>query len=382
MQKAVREGTIKRIKINDIIIGDRIRKDFADMEHFALSLQQEGMHSPIIVDIAEGGKYNLIEGERRIRANKMNGETKIDALTFQGLSAIRRKEIELLHCVQRQDLHFIEEAIATKQIIEERRRLGSGAGLARYGRNITNKEVAVELSMSEARMSENLRIADAVHDHPEIEAKAFTRSRFLKQIRSGGFKVRDNGEILHGYKENFIITTPLGCVETINDKIVDLAILHPDKVDVELFKEVHKRLKTMGQIIVFCSYQECAEWENLFKNNGMNVGMQPYIWQIKGTSEYQNFIWAGKNLTSPIRPMLNLLSAGLPPKSMHRKAKPMQLTSDIVKNCTERGAFILIPDCYDIESLRACMETERNVRAATSNKILRDKLILSITKEA
>ena len=381
MEKAVREGDIKKIRMDDIIIGDRIRKDFADMESFALCLSIEGMHQPIIVDLAAGNKYNLIEGERRIRAMRINGETKIEAITFASMSELRRKELELLHCVQRQGLHFIEEAIATRRIVEERKRQGlGGGGIAKFGKSITQKEVATELSMSEYRMSENLRIADAVAEHPELETTKLARKAFLKDIRHGKLMVRDGGAIQQTYKENFIITTPLGCVDTINDKIIDLAILHPDRIDLELFKEVHKKLKTTGQIILFCEYKECAEWEKIMVNHGMNVGPQPYIWHIKGTSNYQNFLWSGKNILSPIRPMMNMLSAGVPPKALHPRAKPLALMTDIVKNCTERGAFIVIPECYDIESVRCCVETERNVRAATSNKILRDKLILSVTK--
>lgn len=373
-------GVIKRIKIADIIVGERFRQDFADMDEFALSLNIKGQQLPIIVDKATGGKYTLVEGERRIRALKMNGETKVNAIALDTLTKIERMELELLHGIQRQNFPFMVEAMATKKIVEERKRKGTSGGMAKFGRSITNKEVAVELSMSESRMSENLRIAEAVEDHPELEANARSRSRFLREIRSGAFFVADGGAFQSTYKENFTITTPLGCLDTINDKIIDLCILNPDKLEPELFVQVERRLKLSGQVIVFCDHKDLHDWEQLMSNNGMNIGERPYIWHIKVEGDYQNYIWAGKNMTSPMRPMQNMISAARPAKSLHPKAKPMQLVSNIIKCCTERGGFVVVPDCPDIETVRCCVETGRNVRAATQNKILRDKLILSVTK--
>jgi hypothetical protein len=380
MDKVERVGDIKRLKISDIIIGDRFRTNFDDMDSFALSLNIKGQQLPIIVDLAEGKKYKLVEGERRIRALKMNGETMVDAITLNTLSDVDRMELELLHSIQRENFDFMTEARATKKIVEARRRAGNSGGMAKFGRGITNKEVAVELAMTESRMSENIRIANALDDRPELEAIMKSRTKFLREIRTGSFFVPDGGAMQSTYQENFIITTPLGCMDTINDKIIDLAILHPDKIELELFMEIERRLKLSGQIIIFCSHADCYEWEKILKNNGMNVGPRPYIWHIKGEEDYQNFLWAGRNMLSPNKPLQNMISAARPLKSLHPKAKPMQLMSNIIKCCSDRGAFVVIPDCPDIETVRACVETGRNVRAATSNKILRDKLILSVTK--
>lgn len=379
-EQAERTGDIEKISIRDINIGDRARVDMGDIESMAVSLQIEGQLTPIIVDIGEAGKFNLVEGERRIHAARSIGWTTIEAIKLKTLTPARRKELEIIHCVQRKQLDFIEEARAVKQLVELRKQESLAGGLAKFGKSIRNKDVALELNMSEARMSENLKIADNLEKHPELEAKNYSRTEFLRRVRNQDFFVVEDGAIHKMYKENYLVTTPIGCLDTINDRIIDLAILHPDKFSMDLLKATHERLKPTGQIIAFTAHKDIRDWEDGFASVKMNVGYQPYIWHIKKEENYENFIWAGKNLTAPIRPLTNMISAARPVTSFSPKAKPMQLMTTIIRSCTERGAFVVVPQCEDIETVRCCLELGRNVRAATGNKILRDKLILSVSQ--
>jgi len=379
MDKPERVG-IKKIPIKDIIVGDRYRKDMADLQTLGLSLQIEGQLLPLVVDIAEGGKYRLVEGERRIRAAKLVGIKELECIMWSTLTDLRRKELELVMCVQRQQLHYMEEARAVKDLVDRRKKEGMVGGIAKFGKTVRNKDIATELNMTPARMSEDLRIATALEERPDLEASTFTRTEFLRKVRNREFEVPDEGHFQSVFKQNFIVTTPVGCLETVNDKIIDLCIMHPDKVDPALLQEVIAKLKITGQLIIFATHKDCYEWEKLLTNNGFNTGPQPYIWHIKDAGDYQNYIWSSPNLLGPLRPMQNMLSASRPNKSFHNKGKPMQLISNIIKCCTERGAFVVIPECHDIESVRCCVESDRNVRAAVNNKIERDRLILSATK--
>lgn len=372
--------SIVKIKINDVIIGDRARTEMGDIESMALSLQIEQQLLPIIVDIAAGGKYKLVEGERRIRAARQLGWTMIEAILLNTLTDVRRKELELIHCVQREQLTFMEEANAVKKLVEARKNAVLTGGIAKFGRTIRNKDVAMELNMTESRMSENLKIATALEEHPELCADTSSRTEFLRKVRNRDYFVPDGGHLQTTYKENFLVTTPMGCLDTINDKIIDLVILHPDKFNKELLTESYKRLKSTGQVILFCPHQDMRRWEDALQELKMNMGPQPYIWHIKGENDYQNYLWAGKNLLSPIRPMMNMIQAARPEGNLSGKSKPMQLMTNIIKCTTERSAFVVIPCCEDIESVRCCIELGRNVRAATSNKIMRDRLVLSVVK--
>ena len=380
MEQAKRIGDIHELKISDIMVGDRARANLGDLDSLALSLRIEGQLLPLVVDKAAGGKYKLVEGERRIRAAKLNSWKHIECIMLNTLTDLKRAELELIMCVQRQQLSYIEEAQAVRRLTEKRKKEGMIGGMVKFGRSIRNKDVAMELNMSESRMSENLRIADAIEDHPELEGQVCGRSEFLRKVRNHEFFVPDDGALQSTYKENFLVTTPMGCMETINDKIIDLAVLHPDRIDTDLLESVYKRLKTTGQIVLFCEHRDIHSWEELLRGKKMNIGHQPYIWHIKDEGNYQPFLWAGKNLTSPIKPLQNMISAARPNKSLSSKAKPLQLMSNIVKCCTDRGSFVVVPQCEDIETIRCCVESGRNVRAASANKILRDRLILSVIK--
>lgn len=54
------------LKPGDIIVGDRFRKDFGDIRELATSLKEDGPIAPILIDT----DYNLVAGERRLRAMK------------------------------------------------------------------------------------------------------------------------------------------------------------------------------------------------------------------------------------------------------------------------------------------------------------------------
>ncbi len=109
--------------------------DYALME-LASSIRQHGLLQPITVRAAGGG-YEIVSGERRCRACLMLGYTHIDAFI---LSAGEEESalLALIENLQRQDLHYFEEAEAYAGLIAAgmtqetlARRLGkSASGIA------------------------------------------------------------------------------------------------------------------------------------------------------------------------------------------------------------------------------------------------------------
>ncbi|MGL5955325.1 MAG: ParB N-terminal domain-containing protein [Brevinema sp.] len=64
------------MKVQDIIIQDRIRKDLGDITQLTESIQKYGLLQPIIVD----SNNNLIAGERRLRAIQALGWEEVDVI--------------------------------------------------------------------------------------------------------------------------------------------------------------------------------------------------------------------------------------------------------------------------------------------------------------
>ena len=95
------------------------RKVFNDeaLNDLAESIKEHGVFQPIIVKKSIKG-YEIIAGERRVRASKLAGLEKIPAI-IRNLNDEQMMEIALLENLQRENLSAIEEAIAYKSMIEK-----------------------------------------------------------------------------------------------------------------------------------------------------------------------------------------------------------------------------------------------------------------------
>ena len=95
------------------------RKVFDDeaLQELKVSIEQHGVFTPILVKKSIAG-YDLITGERRLRASKLAGLETIPAIIVQ-FDDQEMMEIALLENIQREDLNVIEEAKAYEQLIQK-----------------------------------------------------------------------------------------------------------------------------------------------------------------------------------------------------------------------------------------------------------------------
>ena len=89
--------------------------DEKSMLELADSIRQHGVFQPVIVK-PSGGTYTLVAGERRVRASRLAGLTKVPAI-IRDYNAVYLSELAILENLQREDLTPIEEAIAFKSIL-------------------------------------------------------------------------------------------------------------------------------------------------------------------------------------------------------------------------------------------------------------------------
>ena len=112
--------SIKEIAISDIIPNpDQPRKDFEPqaLNELADSLLVHGLLQPVLVKPV-GEHYYIIAGERRLRAAKIAGFTKI-AVIVQVCTDQEMAERALIENIQRADLTPVEEGFAYARLIEE-----------------------------------------------------------------------------------------------------------------------------------------------------------------------------------------------------------------------------------------------------------------------
>ncbi len=113
-----------QIPIKRVVVNPEQPRQFFDqteLEELAGSIREQGVIAPIVVEEC-GDDYILHDGERRWRAAKMAGLTKIPAVVhppLNGTGPRERLERALVANVQRAEMHPIEEGMAYQRLITE-----------------------------------------------------------------------------------------------------------------------------------------------------------------------------------------------------------------------------------------------------------------------
>ena len=127
----------------------RTRMDDAALSELADSIREQGVMQPILVRPVEGGRFEIIAGERRWRAAQKAGLREVPALvrSVPDQSALA---LALIENIQREDLNPLEEALALKRLIEE------------FG--LTHQLAAEAVGRSRAAVSNLLRLFELNED--------------------------------------------------------------------------------------------------------------------------------------------------------------------------------------------------------------------------
>jgi ParB family chromosome partitioning protein len=96
----------------------RTNFDQQSLEELAASVKKLGIVQPLTVREADNGRYQLIAGERRLRAAKLAGLTHVPAY-IRTADDQAMLELALVENIQREDLDAVEVAISFQRLIEE-----------------------------------------------------------------------------------------------------------------------------------------------------------------------------------------------------------------------------------------------------------------------
>ena len=112
---------IDEVELSKIVanpIQPRTMFDEEALKELAASIAELGVVQPITLRETEPGKYMIIAGERRYRASKMAGLTKIPAYVKR-VSDETMMEMALVENIQREDLNSIEIALTYQRLLDE-----------------------------------------------------------------------------------------------------------------------------------------------------------------------------------------------------------------------------------------------------------------------
>ena len=123
------------------------RKNFdADaLQNLADSIAAHGVLQPILLREIEGGRYQIIAGERRWRASKLAGLSEVPAIVLDS-GEQEAAEIALIENIQREDLNPLEEALAYRDLSE------------RF--DFTQEQLSARLGKSRPAIANALRLLD------------------------------------------------------------------------------------------------------------------------------------------------------------------------------------------------------------------------------
>ena len=198
LQRKTTELPLEQICTNP----DQPRKFFAEEELNDLknSIAEYGVLQPVIVKKERSGEYSLIAGERRVRAAKLAGLTKIPAIVkdFDDRDAAL---ISVVENVQRENLSYIEEAYAYKRLIDEFE-LTQGELADKIGKRqstISNKlriltlPPDIQKKLAEAKLTERHARALLKVEDPEV------RERILQRVINNNLNVKQTEKLIEDF---------------------------------------------------------------------------------------------------------------------------------------------------------------------------------------
>ena len=121
----------------------RVRFDYNELEGLACSIRANGLLQPINVRSLENGEFELISGERRLRAARMIGMIKIPCIVMT-VSDQQSALFAIIENIQRENLDFFEEAVAIERLMTE------------YG--LSQDEISEKLGKAPSTLSNKLRL--------------------------------------------------------------------------------------------------------------------------------------------------------------------------------------------------------------------------------
>ena len=175
----------------------RTEFDEEALNELAASIKSIGIVQPITVRTVEGGKYEIVAGERRFRASKLAGLTSIPAY-IRKTEDDSLLELALIENIQREDLNAIEVAISYQRLIDEcsltqdqlSERVGKKrATIANYLR-LLKLPAQIQLAVRDKKISMGHARAILGVDDPDTQLMIF------EQILKYDFSVRKVEEIV------------------------------------------------------------------------------------------------------------------------------------------------------------------------------------------
>ncbi len=192
-------GAISISEIQTNPFQPRTEFDQVALNELADSIQTQGLIQPITVRKMDANSYQLISGERRLRASKLAGLTEIPAY-IRSANDQQMLEMALIENIQRENLNAIEVALSFQRMMEEcnlkqeqlSERVGKNRSTVTNYLRLLKLPPAIQISIRDQKISMG-------HARALINVEGTEKQLFLHQeILDKGLSVRRVEEMVRG----------------------------------------------------------------------------------------------------------------------------------------------------------------------------------------
>lgn len=234
------DRVLRRIRILEIVRNPNQPRRYFDPEAIATlaeSIRQYGVLNPLTVRRTANGGYELVAGERRLRAARVAGLTDVPCLLINA-DGEDSSVIALVENLQRRDLDFFEEANGFKRLIEQ------------FG--LTQEEAARKVGKTQSAVANKLRLLRLSQQNMELIRCNNLTERHARAL------LRLNDEADRINVTNYIIEHELNVSRTeeyidefLKAKENPQPVVEPEsgKHVVRLFKDVRFFLNTLNRAV-------------------------------------------------------------------------------------------------------------------------------------
>ena len=234
------DRVLRRIRISEIVRNPNQPRRYFDPEAIATlaeSIRQYGVLNPLTVRRTANGGYELVAGERRLRAARVAGLTDVPCLLINA-DGEDSSVIALVENLQRRDLDFFEEANGFKRLIEQ------------FG--LTQEEAARKVGKTQSAVANKLRLLRLSKQNMELIRCNNLTERHARAL------LRLNDEADRINVTNYIIEHELNVSRTeeyidefLKAKENPQPVVEPEsgKHVVRLFKDVRFFLNTLNRAV-------------------------------------------------------------------------------------------------------------------------------------
>ena len=234
------DRVLRRIRISEIVRNPNQPRRYFDPEAIATlaeSIRQYGVLNPLTVRRTGNGGYELVAGERRLRAARVAGLTDVPCLLINA-DGEDSSVIALVENLQRRDLDFFEKANGFKRLIEQ------------FG--LTQEEAARKVGKTQSAVANKLRLLRLSQQNMELIRCNNLTERHARAL------LRLNDEADRINVTNYIIEHELNVSRTeeyidefLKAKENPQPVVEPEsgKHVVRLFKDVRFFLNTLNRAV-------------------------------------------------------------------------------------------------------------------------------------